>query len=64
MLFTTASELRRERLLEAARTLGAPEIAVPRDIRLVKEIPLPGSGKTDYVTLKATAEQNAGTNHG
>lgn len=57
MLFTTAPDLQRGQLLAAAKAAGAPELAVPRTIRHVKQIPLLGSGKTDYVTLKQMAEQ-------
>ncbi|MCY1429010.1 Bifunctional protein Aas [compost metagenome] len=59
MLFTSAPALSREQLLAAARSLGAPELAVPRDIRHIAEIPLLGSGKTDYVALKRLAEAGA-----
>jgi len=55
VLFTTASALGREQLLSAARALGAPELAVPRSLRVLPAIPLLGSGKTDYVRLKELA---------
>src|SRR6185312_2009120 len=61
VLFTTARGLSREQLSAAAKSLGAPELAVPRVIVDVSEIPLLGSGKTDYVRLKQLAEANAAT---
>jgi acyl-[acyl-carrier-protein]-phospholipid O-acyltransferase / long-chain-fatty-acid--[acyl-carrier-protein] ligase len=59
VLFTTAPALERELLLAAAKGMGAPELAVPRVVHSVPEIPLLGTGKTDYVRLKAMAESNA-----
>jgi acyl-[acyl-carrier-protein]-phospholipid O-acyltransferase / long-chain-fatty-acid--[acyl-carrier-protein] ligase len=56
MLFTTAPSLSREQLGAAAKSLGASELAVPRVIVNMPEIPLLGTGKTDYVQLKALAE--------
>jgi acyl-[acyl-carrier-protein]-phospholipid O-acyltransferase / long-chain-fatty-acid--[acyl-carrier-protein] ligase len=58
VLFTTDPGLKREQLAAAARSLGAPELAVPRVIQHVDEIPLLGTGKTDYVQLKKMAEGN------
>jgi len=55
VLFTTATNLLRDTLVAAAKSLGAPELAVPRAIRQVDAIPLLGSGKTDYVRLKELA---------
>lgn len=55
VLFTTDGSLFREQMSVAAKNSGAPEIAVPRDIRVLPAIPLLGSGKTDYVRLKELA---------
>lgn len=64
VLFTTAPALTREQLLAAAKAAGSTELSVPRLIRHVAAIPLLGSGKTDYVTLKRMAEENAGDEGG
>jgi acyl-[acyl-carrier-protein]-phospholipid O-acyltransferase/long-chain-fatty-acid--[acyl-carrier-protein] ligase len=58
VLFTTDASLRRERLSAAAKILQAPELAVPRDIRIVDEIPLLGTGKTDYLRLREWAAKS------
>jgi acyl-[acyl-carrier-protein]-phospholipid O-acyltransferase / long-chain-fatty-acid--[acyl-carrier-protein] ligase len=39
-------------LIAHAHKIGAPEIAVPRKIIRVPEIPVLGTGKTDYVALQ------------
>lgn len=56
LLFTTDASLNREALQASARELGGPEIAIARKIIAIEELPLLGTGKTDYVTLKQLAE--------
>jgi len=55
VLFTTDSRLTRDQLAAAARGLGHPEIALPRRIRVIAELPLLGTGKVDYLRLKELA---------
>lgn len=57
VLFTEDAHLRREGLQQAARDLGAPELAIPRRLIHVDEVPLLGSGKKDYVTLNRMANE-------
>lgn len=56
LLFSTDPSLGRDALLLAARELGSPELAVARKIMHLAELPLLGTGKTDYVALKNLAE--------
>jgi acyl-[acyl-carrier-protein]-phospholipid O-acyltransferase/long-chain-fatty-acid--[acyl-carrier-protein] ligase len=56
VLFSTDPSLTRERLAEAARGLGVPELAVPRRIQAIEGLPLLGTGKIDYVSLKRLAD--------
>jgi acyl-[acyl-carrier-protein]-phospholipid O-acyltransferase/long-chain-fatty-acid--[acyl-carrier-protein] ligase len=57
VLFTTDKGLEREALVQAARTLGAPELVVPRRIEHIKQLPLLGTGKLDYIALKKMASE-------
>ena len=64
VLFTTGPVPTRDQLIAAARQLGAPELAVPKILRRLEEIPLLGTGKTDYVQLKKLAEASAANTGG
>jgi acyl-[acyl-carrier-protein]-phospholipid O-acyltransferase/long-chain-fatty-acid--[acyl-carrier-protein] ligase len=52
VLFTTDAALTRELLQQTAKSAGQAEISVPRKIMYVDALPLLGTGKIDYVTLK------------
>lgn len=51
VMFTTAPETERSALMQTARNLGIPELAISRDVRYLKELPLLGSGKINYQAL-------------
>ena len=44
------------RIAEWAREHGAPELAVPKKIVRVKELPMLGTGKTDYVGIQSLVD--------
>ena len=56
VLYTTDSQLDRMMLIRAARALQAAEIAIAREIVKVDQLPLTGTGKIDYVTLRLRTE--------
>ncbi len=47
-------------LIDHAKSIGAPEIAVPRKIIRVEEIPVLGTGKTDYVAIQRMVDAELG----
>lgn len=57
VLFSTDPSLSRDSLQAAARKLGSPDLAVPKKIIVLETLPLLGTGKTDYVTLRTMAAQ-------
>ena len=56
ILFTTDHKLKREDLQLVAKNLKLPDFAVARKIVKIEELPILGTGKTDYVTLKQMAD--------
>jgi acyl-[acyl-carrier-protein]-phospholipid O-acyltransferase/long-chain-fatty-acid--[acyl-carrier-protein] ligase len=60
VLVTTAADADGEALRRSAREAGAPEIAIPSDVVKVSEIPVLGSGKTDYVGTRQLAIERLG----
>ncbi|MGA2055039.1 MAG: acyl-[ACP]--phospholipid O-acyltransferase [Bradyrhizobium sp.] len=59
VLLTTQKDADRAAMQRQAKATGAPELAVPADIRVVDKVPLLGSGKTDYVAATTLAMEMA-----
>lgn len=57
VLVTDRHEAPRGLLLAWAQSHGVPEIAVPRKIISVGEVPVLGTGKIDYMAVKTLAEE-------
>jgi acyl-[acyl-carrier-protein]-phospholipid O-acyltransferase/long-chain-fatty-acid--[acyl-carrier-protein] ligase len=57
VLLTTQVDAGREALQRHAKSIGASELSVPTDIRIVDKVPLLGSGKTDYVGATQLARE-------
>ncbi len=51
ILFTTNTDLKRNGLLQMFQQKGLAELWVPKEIVNIDEIPLTGTGKTDYMRL-------------
>jgi acyl-[acyl-carrier-protein]-phospholipid O-acyltransferase/long-chain-fatty-acid--[acyl-carrier-protein] ligase len=57
ILFTDHAGAANEELLAWCKANGASELAVPKRIVVIDEIPVLGSGKTDYVVLQRMAAE-------
>ena len=55
VLVTDDPDLTRDKLKAGG---GVPEIMLPRDVLAGREIPVLGTGKTDYVALAAALEKD------
>ena len=59
VLVTTSNEATRSAFLAWARDHGVAELAAPRRIVVVAEIPILGTGKTDYMTITKLVAESA-----
>lgn len=57
VLYTTCAQTDRKILIQTAKSLGIPELAISRDVRYLKELPRLGSGKINYRELTHQATQ-------
>jgi acyl-[acyl-carrier-protein]-phospholipid O-acyltransferase/long-chain-fatty-acid--[acyl-carrier-protein] ligase len=60
VLVTTADDASAEELRQFGKKAGAAELMVPNDIVKVEEIPVLGSGKTDYISARKLAIDRLG----
>jgi acyl-[acyl-carrier-protein]-phospholipid O-acyltransferase/long-chain-fatty-acid--[acyl-carrier-protein] ligase len=51
VLFTTREGFDRKAVADTMKKAGATELMTPRNVIVLKELPMLGSGKTDYMTL-------------
>ncbi len=58
VLVTDRTDAEVARMAEWAREHGAPELAVPKRIMRVAEVPVLGTGKTDYVSIQRMVEDD------
>jgi acyl-[acyl-carrier-protein]-phospholipid O-acyltransferase/long-chain-fatty-acid--[acyl-carrier-protein] ligase len=61
VLVTDRPDADRRDLLEYAKREDVSELMVPKDIRIVDAVPVLGTGKTDYVSVKAMVENPEGS---
>ena len=59
MLFTTIAQPERAVIAEGLKSRGASDLMIPKVLVHLEEIPLLGSGKTDYVTLTRISNEGA-----
>ena len=59
VLVTDRMDAESGRLSEWAREHGAPDLAVPKNIVRLAEVPVLGTGKTDYVGIQKLVEAEA-----
>jgi acyl-[acyl-carrier-protein]-phospholipid O-acyltransferase/long-chain-fatty-acid--[acyl-carrier-protein] ligase len=59
VLFTDRSDADVGPLVAHAQSVGAPELAVPRKIIRIAEVPVLGTGKTDYVAIQRMADTDS-----
>ena len=61
VLVTTNPEAKRSDLIAWVRNHGVPELAVPRRVIPVTDVPVLGTGKTDYVSVAKIVAKHAET---
>lgn len=58
VLITDKKDAKREEIVRYTRDNGIGELSVPRTLKIVDKVPLLGTGKTDYQSVKKLAEED------
>lgn len=61
VLITNTKDAARDAILKYVKAEGISELTVPKTIHVVDQVPLLGTGKTDYQAVKKLAEEVTGT---
>lgn len=61
VLITNSKDAARDAILKHVKAEGISELTVPKTIHVVDQVPLLGTGKTDYQAVKKLAEDVTGT---
>ena len=64
ILVTDAKEANRAELLAWAQNHGVPELSIPKKIVLVEQVPILGTGKTDYPNVAKVANERLAHDRG
>lgn len=57
ILFTTQQDAKSEDITQFFRRQGINELSIPKQVEIVAELPLLGTGKLDYMSLQKTANE-------
>lgn len=63
IMFTTRKDTTRNEVAEEFRKRGISELSVPKIVRFIEEIPVMGTGKPNYQSLKALIETEEDKGH-
>lgn len=63
ILVTNDQNLSKASLLEAARTAQVSDLMIPKTVILIEEVPVLGTGKTNYPEVQKIAERHFGIQH-
>ncbi len=58
IVYTDRKSAKKEQIVEYTKSKGISELAIPKKVKYISEVPVMGNGKTNYVELKRLAEED------